>query len=169
MTNYIAPKAATDIDTPHRIMGRTSGEIEEIIIDQEWGAIRRMQEISAGTTMELYNLYDAQQPQVVIRLEDNSSTLQDPLITVVGAGTLSVDGDIEPGEYMEYKGGSTVTVYDENWNVLRTQPATATNFTVGNGNTSIATAAGSGSGTPTIKVQYITLGDVYILESNKNL
>ncbi|MDF7809637.1 hypothetical protein P4E94_19520, partial [Pontiellaceae bacterium B12219] len=60
------------IFTPHRIMGRTSGEDDFITIDQEWGAVPRFQDIAAGTTIELYNPNAAQTPQVVIRVEESS-------------------------------------------------------------------------------------------------
>jgi hypothetical protein len=157
------------IYTPHRVMGRTSGEDPLIHIDQEWGAMPRYQEIPAGTTMELLNPYDTQQPQVVIRIEETSSTLQNPRITINRKGMLSVAGDIQPGEYMTFKGADTVNVYDNNWNLLRTLPAKARSFTVNEGNNTVTVAAGSGSGTPDINVQFITLGPVYVLKTNKHL
>ncbi|WP_372846905.1 hypothetical protein [Pontiella sp.] len=157
------------IFTPHRIMGRTSGEDALYHIEQEWGAVPRFQAISAGTTMALYNPYGAQQPQVVIRVVETSTALHDPLITVNGTGTLSVTGDIEPGEYLKFAGGSSVNVYDNNWNFDRTLAATPTAFSVIGGTNTVTTAAGSGTGSPELNVQYITLGDVYVLESNSKL
>ncbi|MDA7747290.1 hypothetical protein N8878_08185 [Psychromonas sp.] len=158
------------IYTPHRVMGRSSGEDELITIDQEWGANRRTQNIAAGDSLELYNPNDAQEPQVMVYVDEDTTALQDPLITVNGSGTLSVTGDIDPGEYMTFEGGSTVTIFDQDWNVLRTLPATTTGFIVNNGNNTIVTAAGSGSDAPdNLLVQYITLGDEYVLETNKHL
>jgi hypothetical protein len=165
-------KNASDeyIFTPHRIMGRTSGEDTFYKIEQEWGAVPRFQEIPAGTTMELYNPYTNQTPQVVIRVVETSTTLANPFITVNGTGTLTVTGDVDPGEYMKYEGGSSVEVYDNNWNRERTLPAAAANFTVLYGTNTVTTAAGGGSAdTPDLNVQYITLGPVYVLESNDNL
>uniref|UniRef100_UPI0035653E22 hypothetical protein n=1 Tax=Pontiella sp. TaxID=2837462 RepID=UPI0035653E22 len=155
------------IFTPHRVMGRTSGEDDVIYIDQEWGAVPRFQNIAAGATLELYNPNAAQEPQVVIRVEEGSSSLNDPLITVNGTGTLSVSGAVDAGEYMQFDGGSTVRVYDENWNLDRTLPATATDFVVKAGNNDITTAAASGGAE--LRVQYITLGPEYVLESNNPL
>ena len=163
------------IFTPHRVMGRTSGEDwvvvvdgEEIYntyrIDQEWGAVPRFQDITTGTTMELYNPYQAQPLQVIVRVDSDAAVWQDPFITVNGTGTLSVVGDIQPLEYMKYDGGDTVSVYDENWNLERTLTATATNFTVNKGNNTVTTAAGSGSSD--LHTQFITLGPVYVLKSN---
>ncbi|MDP4879814.1 MAG: hypothetical protein NWR36_08000 [Opitutales bacterium] len=54
------------IYTPHRVLGRTSGEDPLIHIDQEWGSIPRYQKIQTGTTIELLNPYQKQEPQVVI-------------------------------------------------------------------------------------------------------
>jgi hypothetical protein len=157
------------IYTPHRVMGRTSGEDALIFIDQEWGAMPRYQEIKAGTTMEMLNPYDAQEPQVMIRIEGTSSTLVNPKITLNGKGMLSVNGDIQPGEYMKFEGGNTAEVYDNNWNLLRRLPVMTRSFTVNKGNNTVTTATGSGSGTPDLRVQFITLGPVYVLESNKHL
>ncbi|MGJ8651245.1 MAG: hypothetical protein ACSHX4_12875 [Opitutaceae bacterium] len=157
------------IFTPHRVMGRTSGEDDFYGIDQEKGAIPRFQDITTGTTITVSNPYLLQEPQVVIRVVETSTALEDPVITVNGTGTLSVSGDIQPGEYMKFEGGSSVQVYDNNWNLDRTLTASVSSFTVNNGNNTITTAAGSGSNTPELNVQYITLGTVYLLETNNHL
>ncbi len=78
-------------------------------------------------------------------------------------------GEIQPNEYMKSAGGNAVSVYDKNWNLLRTLPAMTKSFTVNKGDNTVTTAAGSGSDTPELRVQFITLGPVYLLESNKNL
>lgn len=161
--------AGNYIYTPHHIMGRTSGEDEFNVIDQEWGAKARWQAIKSGTTMELENPYDEQVPQVMIFVKDDSSALKDPVIKVNGMGHLAVNGEIQPTEYMKYEGGNSVTVYDRNWNELRTLPARTLSFIVKKGKNTFNTAAGSGSDTPDLKVQYITLGPVYVLETNKYL
>ncbi|MFC1765696.1 LamG-like jellyroll fold domain-containing protein [Planctomycetota bacterium] len=157
------------IFTPHRVMGRTSGEDEVIYMDQEWGAVARWQEITTGTRMELENPYETQELQAMIWVQENSAALKDPLITVNGAGTLSVHGTIEPMEYMHFEGGNTVQVYDKDWTLLRSLPATATNFTANKGTLTVTTAtggAGRGGETTDLKVQYVTLGPVYVLEAN---
>ncbi|MDF7809619.1 hypothetical protein P4E94_19430, partial [Pontiellaceae bacterium B12219] len=59
--------------------------------------------------------------------------------------------------------------FDENWNFDRTLSAVATDFSVDAGTNTVTTAAGSGTDTPDLRVQYITVGDVYVLESNNNL
>ena len=157
------------IYTPHRVMGRTSGEDAPFKIDQEWGAVPRFQNIKAPATLELLNPYQQQEPQVVIRVEHGSKALQDPLIKVNGKGELAVKGEIQANEYMKFEGGNTVKVYDNNWNLLRSLPAMAQSFTVNKGNNTVTTAAGRGSDTPDLRVQFITLGPVYVLKSNKHL
>lgn len=154
--------------TPHRVMGRASGEDAPIHIDQEWGAIPRYQDIIAGTTLSLFNPYQGQEPHVVIRVEPGSTPLEDPIITVNGSATLAVEGAIQAGEYMKFKGGNTVAVYDANWNLERRLPAVATKFNVSSGGNEIHTASARG-GRPQLRVQYITLGPVYLLESNHHL
>ncbi|MDF7808784.1 hypothetical protein P4E94_15150 [Pontiellaceae bacterium B12219] len=157
------------IFTPHYIMGRTSGEDELIILDQEWGAQARWQAIRAGTTMELENPYEAQEPQVMLYVKDDSAALKNPLITVNGKGRLMVKGEILPTEYMKFEGGKTATVFDRNWNVLRSLPATTQAFVVNPGKNTFTTASGNGSDEADLKVQYITLGPVYVLASNRHL
>jgi hypothetical protein len=157
------------IYTPYRVMGRTSGRDPFIQIDQEWGAVPRFQNIKAPATMELLNPYAQQQPQVVIRVEHGSPALQDPLIKVNGKGELAIKGEIQANEYMQFEGGNSVKVYDNNWNLLRSLPATTQSFTVNKGNNTVTTAVGRGTDTPDLRVQFITLGPVYVLESNKHL
>ena len=157
------------IFTPHRVMGRISGEDEPFRIDQEWGAVPRWQKIPAGTTMELSNPYATQQLRAAIWVEESSPPLQDPLLTVNGSGTLSVKGTIQPTEYLQFEGGYSAKVYDKKWNLLRILPATATNFTANKGELTVTTAADSGNDKPKLWVQYITLGPEYVLESNKYL
>jgi len=155
--------------TPHRIMGRTSGEDALYQIEQEWGSVPRFQSITAGTEMVLSNPNAAQVPQVVIRVVETSTTLVDPLITLNTTGTLAVTGDVQPGEYLKYEGGTTATVYDNNWNVLRTLPAVATAFETVTGENTVLTGSGAGATTSDLMVQYITLGTPYILEANNSL
>jgi hypothetical protein len=159
------------IYTPHRIMGRTSGEDPLIFIDQEWGAIPRRQQIQADTTMELLNPYDAQEPRVVIYVEENSTPWQDPLISVNGSGQLAVAGEVAANEYMCFDGGDSVMVYDSNWNELRKLPASAADFVVKQGANSITTSSATGHKAEEValKVQYITVGPEYVLESNQHL
>ncbi len=155
------------IYTPHRVMGRTSGEDPLIHIDQEWGAIPRHQKIKAGTTVELENPYEKQEPQVVIFVEESSPALKNLLIKLNGSRGLAVKGEVQPGEYMKFDGGDSVQVYDKNWNKVRTLPARTRSFTVKKGANKLTTDAG-GSIKPDLKVQFITLGPVYLLESNNN-
>lgn len=157
------------IYTPHRVMGRTSGEDPLIHIDQEWGSIPRYQKIQTGTTMDLLNPYDAQEPQVVIRIDEGSKALQDPLIKMPDGGGLEVSGEIHPGEYMKFEGGDSVNIFDSNWNLKHTLPAKTKSFIFKKGENTVTVSSGSGAVTTDIKTQFITLGPVYILETNKHL
>jgi hypothetical protein len=66
---------------------------------------------------------------LVIFVEEKSPALKDPVIKVCG-GEMNVKGMIHPGEYMKFSGVDTVTVYDRNWNVLRTLPVSEDDPTV---------------------------------------
>jgi hypothetical protein len=157
------------IYTPHRVMGRISGKDPFIFIDQEWGAIPRYQKITAGATIELDNPYDEQEPQVVIFVEEKSTVFKDPLIKVNGMGGLAVSGEVHPGEYLKYEGGAKAKVYDSNWNLRRTLSVRTRSFTMKKGANTVIVDAGKGSIKPAIKLQFITLGPVYVLKTNKHL
>lgn len=153
------------IFTPHRVMRQTSGTDDLFRVSQEWGAIALWHNISTGTTLELENPYAQQQMQVMMWVDEFTTALKDPVFTVNGSGTLSVTGTVEPMEYMNYTGGNTVSVYDENWNFQRTLPAVANNFIANNGTVSVKTESGSGSSSD-VRVQFITLGTAYDLTTN---
>ncbi|MCP5537940.1 MAG: hypothetical protein H7A51_17115 [Akkermansiaceae bacterium] len=156
------------IYTPHRVMGRTTGKDAPFSIDQEWGAVPRFQHIRTGASMELLNPNEAQEPQVVIHVMEGAGALKDPLIKVDG-GELAVKGIIEPNEYMKFEGGGAATVYDKNWNKLRSLPVVTKAFIFKKGSNSVTTTTAAGSNTPDLRVQYITLGPVYVLATNKHL
>lgn len=90
-----------------------------------------------------------------------SSEVTNPRIEINGgAGFLQVYGTLGPGNYLQYKGGTTADLCDENWKVIRTLPVTASAFTVPGGNVSVRT---TGTGTPELEVQFIVLGTPYEL------
>lgn len=158
---------ANYVFVPHHVMGRTNGQDAPWSIKQEKGAVARKQAIKAGDTLELNNPKAAQALTFVIRNSDKALSLTNPRIEINGAGgSLQATGILAPGEYLQYEGGVTANVCDQNWKVVRTLPVTTSVFTVPAGPVSVRT---TGTGTPALEVQFIVLGTPYVLATNGNL
>jgi len=152
--------------TPNRTMARTTGEDTLFVVHQEWSGIACWQNITPGTTMELYNPYSEQPLRMMIRNGDYSQDYVNPIITVNSSGTLSITGTLSENEYLEYVGGDTAIVYDSNWVHIRTLPAVANNFTANNGNLTVNVSAGSGRSTTNLYTLFTTLGTPYVMTTN---
>jgi hypothetical protein len=152
--------------TPVHVMGQEGDDPWKI--DQEWGAIPRKQIISVGDTLALSNPLSAQSLSFIIRnMYVTSAVLTDPVIEISGSGSVQVSGSLNSGEYLEYTGGNTATVYDKNWNFLRNLSVQVqSSFTVPSGDVSVTVG---GSGSPSLEVQFIVSGVPYVLKANDAL
>ena len=155
--------------TPHHVMGRTDGSDAPFLIEQEKGTHARKQTITAGTTLTLNNPESAQALNVIIRVDhEGTASLTNPTVSLGSGGSLSVTGTVAPGQYLEYYGGSTAQLYDNNWNLLSNLPAANSSFTVSSGANTVTVNNGGGSA-PTIETQFVVLGAEYVLKTNDNL
>ncbi|MDF7800139.1 hypothetical protein P4C99_11740 [Pontiellaceae bacterium B1224] len=155
--------------TPHHVMGRTNGSDAPFLIEQEKGTHARKQTIAAGTTLTLNNPEPAQVLNFVIRVDhEGSASLINPTVSLGSGGSLTVTGTVASGQYLEYYGGSTAQLYDNNWNLLGNLPAANSSFSVSSGANTV-TVNNGGSSTPTIETQFIVLGAAYVLKTNDNL
>jgi len=114
------------------------------------------------------NPYETQEPQVVINVKEGSKPLKNPVIKINGSGELKVTGEVQAYEYLKFARGGA-KVYDKNWNFLRSLPVKASSLSVSKGKNTVTVAAGGGSGSADFRVQFITLGPVYLLKSNEHL
>ncbi len=94
---------------------------------------------------------------------EKPSFIKNPVIHT-GSGALSVRGEVKTDEYLWYKGGDTVGVYDLNWHLLENLPATLKDYTVDTGFSDIWIEGESSNPTPWFDVQFITKGEVTRLE-----
>ncbi|WP_372798391.1 hypothetical protein [Pontiella sp.] len=156
--------------TPHHVMGRTDGSDAPFWIEQEKGTHARKQTITAGETLTLDNPEIAQNLNFVIRVDhEGTASLTDPSVTLGSGGALSVAGTVTPGEYLEYYGGSTAQLYDNNWNLQSNLTVSVSGtFEAVSGSNTVTVSDGAGA-SPTIDTQFIVLGDVYTLKTNGNL
>ncbi|VGO13854.1 hypothetical protein PDESU_02411 [Pontiella desulfatans] len=157
------------IFTPHHVMSRTTVDDGPFYMaHQEKGGAEPMQSITSGTAIEVDNPYAAQELQFVVRVhEDASGSLVDPSIQIAGAGSLSITGTVNPGEFLQYTGGTTAKICDKNWNTLSEPTVTQSGFHVAAGNNTI-TATQSG-GSVDIETQYIVTDAAYVLKTNDRL
>lgn len=90
-------------------------------------------------------------------LREIPTALRDPVIHT-GAGTLAVKGSVASGEYLQYEGGDTVGVYDENWNKLRDLPVERRDYVMPAGWAPVSVSA-AGDPLPWLEAQFLTEGE----------
>lgn len=90
-------------------------------------------------------------------LREAPTTLQNPIFRCNG-GTLSVQGTIASGQYLEYSGGERATLYDENWQKIQDLPVTLNNFTAPTGEVKIAVTSTQTTPLPWLETQFLTEG-----------
>ncbi len=90
-------------------------------------------------------------------LAELPSALENPVIRT-GGGTLAVQGAVASGEYLQYEGDGSATVYDENWNKRRELPVVKTDYAMPAGWAPVSIASSS-SVRPWLEVQFMTEGE----------
>jgi hypothetical protein len=82
-----------------------------------------------------------------------------------GNGTLTVQGEVKTDQYLWYKGGDSVGVYDLNWHLLQTLPVVRQNYEVDKGFNEYWIDGESATSEPWLDVQLITKGETVKLEN----
>ncbi|MCY3017866.1 MAG: hypothetical protein NTW87_02385 [Planctomycetota bacterium] len=85
-------------------------------------------------------------------------TLVNPVVHT-GPGTLTVKGSVASGQYLQYEGGDTAAVCDENWNRLKDLPVEKTNYTMPAGWAPVSIATTQAAPLPWLEVQFMTEGE----------
>ncbi len=86
------------------------------------------------------------------------TALVDPVIHT-GKGMLEVRGSIASGHYLQYEGGDTATVYDENWNKIKELSVQALNYVMPSGWERISVTTSAPGPKPWLEVQFMTRGE----------
>ncbi len=85
--------------------------------------------------------------------------LQDPTIVTV-RGELQVRGEVPFDHYLEYQGGTTAMVYDQNWNKVSELPVTIKDpFAVPAGKSAITVKTAKPGPAPWLELQFLTRGE----------
>lgn len=91
-------------------------------------------------------------------LKEIDTELVNPVIHT-GKGTLEVSGNIASGQYLEYKCGDKVTVYDENWNKVKELPVEKCNYEMDKGWSEVSVTTSQKKPLPWLEVQFMTEGE----------
>jgi hypothetical protein len=86
------------------------------------------------------------------------AALANPVIRT-GTGTLTVKGSVASGQYLQYEGGATAAVYDENWNRIREWPVEKKDYVMPSGWVPVSVEADASKGKPWLDVQFRTDGE----------
>lgn len=100
----------------------------------------------------------------ITALKETPTKLVNPVIRI-DRGSLSIDGTIDSGEYVEYKGGDKVTVYDENWNKLKELNVKKKNYKMKKGWSKVSVTTSQKQMLPWLEVQFMTEGKSIKLKS----
>ncbi|EDM27324.1 hypothetical protein LNTAR_21460 [Lentisphaera araneosa HTCC2155] len=87
-------------------------------------------------------------------LVEQPSELKNPVIKI-GKGSLQVKGSIKTDHYLWFKGGSSVGVYDLNWNKIKDLPVVKKTFVTKQGKNSLALNAQKQKNSPWLECQFI--------------
>jgi len=99
-------------------------------------------------------------------LSERPSRLVNPMICT-GGGRLRVAGEIETGQYLQYEGGDTATVYDGNWNKLKQLSVTLSDYTMPSGFAPVRVQVQDGSPRPWLDVRFIAKGSPILIQPTK--
>ena len=93
------------------------------------------------------------------------TALDHPVIHT-GAGSLTVDGTVASGHYLQYTGGPTAGVFDENWHKLADLPVKQDSYTMPAGPAPVS-IAGAGTRPPWLDVQFMTEGEPMLVPERR--
>lgn len=83
--------------------------------------------------------------------------LQDPVVQV-SDGQVKVHGTIPSGHFLQYDGGDSATLFDENWHKKGTLPVEKANAAMPHGSVSASIAVAQQRPLPWLEIQFITTG-----------
>jgi hypothetical protein len=93
--------------------------------------------------------------EAITALAEIPAHLESPVIRT-GSGTLSVNGYVASGEYLQFDGGDAATVFDDNWNKLRELHVVKKDYAMPYGFAPISIQADA---KPWLEVQFMTEGE----------
>jgi hypothetical protein len=95
-------------------------------------------------------------------LSEIPAPLENPVIHT-GRGTLTVKGSVASGQYLQYEGGATAAVFDENWNKIRDVPAAKNEYMMPAGWAPVSVSTTQAAPPPWLEVQFMTEGEPMVV------
>ncbi|NME70155.1 hypothetical protein [Flammeovirga aprica] len=117
---------------PLQMMAQNPEDIKDLLekeprtqlfhMKQEDGMYAPKVEMKFGEAKNLNNSYKAQAPQFVLRIMNGNESIENPTIKV-GKTELQLNATVQQEasatQYLEYRGGEVVKLYDKNWNLKK--------------------------------------------------
>ena len=95
-------------------------------------------------------------------LAEIPAVLENPVVHV-GVGTLTIKGSVRSGQILDYQGGETASVYDENWNRLTVFPVEKNQYSMPAGFAPVSIVTKQTKVLPWLEVQFMTEGEAMIV------
>jgi len=100
-------------------------------------------------------------------LKETEAVVEDPQIILNdGKGSLTVKGTVKSSQWLDYRGGDTAKLYDENWNPIADLPVTTTNYHVGTGFQGFQVTAGNEPEHVWVSTRFTTEGTPIIVKED---
>ena len=100
-------------------------------------------------------------------LKEQPSELKNPTVRVE-QGSLTIEGTVKTGEYLEYVGRDDASVYDKNWNRLRQLPVRRREYVMPTGWHKLSVVSESSSARPWLSVRFITEGEPLVVRGSRS-
>ena len=97
-------------------------------------------------------------------LKEYEATLVDPKISLDGRGSLTVKGEFKSTQWLEYRGGRTAVLYDQNWNKIADLPVVLDNYVVGSGWHKFTVSSKNEPESVWISTRFITEGEPIVVK-----
>lgn len=113
------------------------------------------------------NPNDRQPIQFILKANDRVSDLS---LEIANYSTIRVPGAMEAGQYLKYAGGDQITIYDKNWNPVRTVPIDPAKMNVSKGEVSLLFSCSfgeAGNSEKVVSAEFKTVGNALPLKATR--
>lgn len=98
----------------------------------------------------------------ITALAEIPTVLENPVIHT-GSGMLTVRGSVASGQYLQFQGGDTAGVFDENWKKIRDLPVERKDYLMPKGWAPVSVIAATPKANPWLEVQFMAEGEPMIV------
>jgi len=102
--------------------------------------------------------------EAIRALKEHESTVERPVIAIDGKRRLTVQGNVSTSQWLDYRGGETAALYDQDWNKLADLPVVPEDYAAGTGWHTFTVSAERVLPNTWMAVRFITEGDPIAVE-----